>query len=142
MNTTVKVEGLKGLEDALAEFAPKLVKKAFRKATVAATDVQISAAKSLAPLLKKPSKYRYPGELRDSIGVNMTVGKRGSRARVGPRRVKGESNQSPGAWGLMVEFGSIHGPAQPYLRPAFDATTGQAVDAFADTLRTEIATIK
>jgi HK97 gp10 family phage protein len=142
MNTTVKVEGLKGIEDALSQFAPKLVKKAFRKAAVAATDVQVSAAKAHAPLLKKPSKYRYPGELRDSIGANVKVGKRGVSARVGPRRVKGESNQSPGAWGLMVEVGSIHGGAQPYLRPAFDETTDQAVGAFADVIRTEVDTIK
>jgi HK97 gp10 family phage protein len=138
MNTTVKVEGLKGIEDALAQFAPKLVKKSFRDAARAAIAPQIRAAKALAPLLKKPHKGRRPGDLRDSIGGTVALSKRGVRARVGPRRVKGESNQTPGAWGLMVEFGSIHGPAQAYLRPAFDETTGQAVDAFAGVLRAAV----
>jgi HK97 gp10 family phage protein len=142
MNTTVKIEGLKGIEDALAQFAPKLVKKSFREAAKAATAPQIRAAKALAPLLKKPHKGRRPGELRDSIGGTVTLSKRGVRARVGPRRVKGESNQTPGAWGLMVEVGSIHGAAQPYLRPAFDQTTGEAVDAFAGVLRALVDEVK
>jgi HK97 gp10 family phage protein len=143
MNTTVKVEGLKELEDALTSYAPKLVKKSFKEAMEAACEPQVQAAKARAPLLKGPeTKNRKRGDLRDSIGANVKVSKRGVRGRVGPRRTKGESNQSPGAWGLMVEFGSIHGPAQPYLRPAFDQSKNASVTAFAQVLKSSIPTIK
>jgi hypothetical protein len=60
------------------------------------------------------------------------------RAKIGPTRNKGESNQSPGAWGLMEEFGSIHNKPQPYLRPAFDAEGQTAVDKFAQVLKEAI----
>ena len=142
MDVKTEVQGLRELEDALSEFAPRLVKKAFKQAMNAAAIPQITAAKEKAPVLKEPTKHRQGGELRDSIGVNITVGKRGVRARVGPTRSKGESNQSPGTYGLMVEFGSIHGPAQPYLRPAFDQTKNDSVTQFAAVLRAAIETMK
>jgi HK97 gp10 family phage protein len=142
MNTTVSIKGLQGLEDALSQFAPKLVKKAFKEAMHAADQPIIETAKQLAPVMAVATKDRQPGELRDSIGENITIKRDRVRARVGPRRIKGESNQSPGAWGLMEEFGSIHNPPQPYLRPAFDARKQEAVDKFADTLRAAIETMK
>jgi HK97 gp10 family phage protein len=137
----VDVQGLKGLEDALTEFAPKLVKKAFRQAMKAAAQPEIDSAKRHAPILKKPSPARYPGELRDSIDVKITLKKGSVLAKIGPKRTKGESNQSPGAWGLMIEFGSIHNQPMPYLRPAFDETWQQSVDIFAETLRGAVQTM-
>jgi HK97 gp10 family phage protein len=141
MNIKVDVQGLKGVEDALAEFAPKLVKKAFREAMKAAAQPEIDAAKGFAPLLKKPSPARYPGELRDSIDVKISLKKGSVLARIGPKRTKGESNQSPGAWGLMIEFGSIHNQPMPYLRPAFDQTKELSVAKFAEVLRGAIQTM-
>jgi HK97 gp10 family phage protein len=142
MDVTVNVSGLKGLEDALVEFAPALVKKAFRAAAHAADEPIIATAKQLAPVMKEATKNRQPGELRDSITEKITLTRTGVRAIVGPRRGKGESNQSPGTWGLMEEFGSIHNPPQPYLRPAFDARNVEAVDRFATVLRSAIDTMK
>lgn len=138
MDIKVNVQGLKGIEDALSNFPPNLVKKAFREAMRAAAAPQIEAAKAKAPVMTKATSQRYPGELRDSIGVDIKVGRNGVHAKVGPRREKGAGNQSPGAWGLMEEFGSIHNPAQPYLRPAFDETKDKSVEEFAAVLRTMI----
>lgn len=138
---TVEVKGLKELEDALTEFAPKLVKSCFREAMNKAADPEVQAAKERAPLLKDPlrNKRRGIGELRDSIVKIVKMTKGGVRAKVGPKRNPGEGNQKPGAWGLMVEFGSIHNPPMPYLRPAFDATKQQSVDRFAAVLKDRVS---
>lgn len=139
MDVEVKLEGLSELEDSLSTFAPKLVKRAFRRAAVVATAPQIAAAKAKAPVMAKGTKRRRPGELRDAIVCTVKLTKRGVRARVGPKRGKGETNQSPGTWGLMEEFGSVHNPPQPYLRPAFDQTRQQSLELFAGELSAELA---
>src|SRR4051794_28035154 len=138
MELDVTVTGLSELEDSLSNFAPNLVKRAFRRAALAATAPQVAAAKAKAPVMAKGTKRRRPGELRDAISAVVKTTKRGVRARVGPRRGKGETSQSPGTWGLMEEFGSIHNPPQPYLRPAFDQTKQEALELFAGELRTEV----
>jgi hypothetical protein len=59
-------------------------------------------------------------------------------ARIGPERVKGDSNQTPATYGLVMEFGGKHWRKQPYMRPAFDAKNGAALDTFVATLTTEV----
>jgi HK97 gp10 family phage protein len=140
MNISVEVKGLKELEDALAELPKQIVKQSFKQALIAAAKTEIAVAKSLAPVMSKPTKYREPGELRNSIDVSSVKFNRyGAGVKVGPKRIKGESNQTPGAWGLMVEYGSVHNPNPvPYLRPAFDQTKETAIQEFADVLRAKI----
>lgn len=43
------------------------------------------------------------------------------------------------AYGLPLEIGSAHAPAQPYLRPAFDGQHGQALTTVRDALWTVLA---
>jgi HK97 gp10 family phage protein len=143
MDFKVDVQGLKGVEDALAGLEPKLAKRALRIAMKAATEPIVASAKLHAPLLKgKETKWRRRGELRDSIIATIKTKKHGITAKVGPARNKGEGKQSPGAWGLMVEFGSIHGPAQPYLRPAFDETKDEAIERFTEVIRDSLPELK
>ena len=73
MDITVEVQGLKGVEDALAQAGPKLAKRALRKALKAGGDLMVASAKSRAPLLKVATKRRQPGELRDSIGMKRLI---------------------------------------------------------------------
>jgi Bacteriophage HK97-gp10, putative tail-component len=73
MDITVEVQGLKGVEDALAQAGPKLAKRALRKALKAGGDLMVASAKSRAPLLKVATKRRQPGELRDSIGMKVAA---------------------------------------------------------------------
>jgi len=54
----------------------------------------------------------------------------GAVARIGPKK-----------WnyiGRFAEFGTKHQPAEPWLRPAFDATLDQAVQIIGDVVGTEI----
>ena len=62
MDISVEVQGLKGVEDALAQAGPKLAKRALRKALKAGGDLMVASAKSRAPLLKVATKRRQPGE--------------------------------------------------------------------------------
>ncbi len=144
MDIKVNIEGLKGVEDALAQAGPKLAKRAMRKGLTAGADPLLAAAKAKAPVLKKGTPQRRPGELRDSIvkKVKLSPKEESGVVVIGPEYKKSEGRQSPGLYGMFVEFGSIHGPAQPYLRPGFDEANKQALGAFTDVMRTAVDSLK
>ena len=143
MKMTVEIEGLKGVEDALSQAGPKLAKRALRKALVAGADLFEAAAKKNAPVLAKATGRRQPGELRDAI--DMTVKLSGTKesgvARVGISRSKGKGPDSPAAWASFVEFGSIHGAAQPFMRPAFEQAKNRAQEVFTDEIKKGVETL-
>lgn len=56
---------------------------------------------------------RLPGFLRAHIAVNNLRRARVPTLRIGPTR--------DAFHGLFQEFGTVHHPAQPFIRPAFDA---------------------
>jgi len=137
MDLKVNIEGLRGVEEALQEAGPKLAKKYLRKALLAGGEVFQQAARDRAPVLKEATTQRQPGELRDSIDVRITLSAKeeSGTAHVGPRREKGGGSDQPGVWGMFEEFGSIHGAAQPYMRPAFDEAGTRAQEAFTEVLK-------
>ena len=94
-------------------------------------------------MLAKASPNRQPGELRDAIDMTVKLsGKQESGiARVGIRRGKGNGSQSPSVWGSFVEFGSIHGAAQPFMRPAFAQAKTRAQEVFTDEIRKGVETL-
>lgn len=143
MNITVNVEGLKGLEDALAQAGPKLAKRALRKALNAGADVLVAAAKANAPVLKKGTPQRRPGELRDAIDKKVTLSAKqeSGTAVIGPEYKKEDGDQSPGVYGFLVEFG-LHGPTQPFMRPGFDEANKAALDAFTEEMRAGVDSLK
>ena len=143
MDITVEVQGLKGVEDALAQAGPKLAKHSLRKALKAGGDLMVASAKSRAPLLKVATKRRQPGELRDSIGMKIALSAKQERGTVtiGPLKDKAKGKDSPGTWGMYVEFGSVHGAAQPFMRPGFDTASQAALDAFTEVIREGVETL-
>ena len=143
MELTVQVLGLKGVEDALAQAGPKLAKRALRKALRAGGEVMVDAAKGRAPVLKQGTPQRKPGELRDSIGmvVKLSPTKESGTVRIGPLRDKAKGKNSPGIWGSFVEFGSVHGAAQPFMRPGFDSSKEAALDKFTEVIRAGVETL-
>jgi HK97 gp10 family phage protein len=142
MDLSIKVDGLKELEDSLASFAPNLVRACFREAMKEAAAPQVTAAKLRAPVMRKSTKRRRAGALRDSIIANVKLYRGSVYATVGPERKPGEGRQGPGTWGLMEEFGSVHNPPQPYLRPGFDSAKHESVSRFAAVLKERIARMK
>jgi HK97 gp10 family phage protein len=143
MNITVNVEGLKGVEDALAQAGPKLAKQAMRKGLNAGADVLLAAAKAKAPVMKKGTPQRHPGELRDSMikKVKLSPKEESGVATIGPEYKSEDGKQSPGVWGFLVEFG-LHGPTQPFMRPGFDEANKAALDAFTEEMRAGVDSLK
>ena len=143
MKMTVEIEGLKGVEDALSQAGPKLAKRALRKALVAGAEQFEAAAKKNAPVLAKETARRQPGELRDAIDMNVKLSgtQESGVARVGIRRGKEKGTDSPAVWGSFVEFGSIHGAAQPFMRPAFEQAKARAQEVFTDEIKKGVETL-
>lgn len=97
-------------------------------------------AQRRAPVLRTPDPRRHPGELRGNIvehaskdyhnTVYVRVRSRGYIFAPGPdsrRNPKGSQRKgNPNYWWL-VEFGTSHAPAQPFLRPAFESKRGEAL---------------
>ena len=136
MDITVKIEGLKEIEDALAQAGPKLARGAVRKALKKGGAVFLGRAKALAPVLAKATPQRKPGELRDAIAEvdRMDARKQQGRARIGLKYGK-KGKQDPGVYGLFVEFGTKDTHAQPYMRPAYDEGRRAAESVFTEELR-------
>lgn len=144
MEVTVKIEGLKGVEDALSQAGPKLAQRAMRKALKAGGDVFLERAKERAPILKKATPQRRPGELRDAIMevVKLSPKQEAGTARVGLKHDKEKGSQSPGVYGLFVEFGSVHNTAHPYMRPGYDAGKQEAERVFTEEIRKGVDSLK
>ena len=143
MKMTVEIEGLKGVEDALSQAGPKLAKRALRKALVAGAELFEAAAKKNAPVLAKATGRRRPGELRDAIDMSVKLSgtQESGVARVGIRRSKEKGADSPAVWGSFVEFGSVHGAAQPFMRPAFEQAKNRAQEVFTDEIKKGVETL-
>ena len=144
MDVTVKIEGLEELRRALQEAGPKLAKRAMRKALRKGAEVFVEAAKSRAPVLKEGTPQRRPGELRDSIDASIKLSTKEEKgvAHIGPKSEKGKGSQQPGVYGMFVEFGSVHGPAQPYMRPAFEGSRERALEVVQNEIRDGLEVLK
>lgn len=139
MDTTVKIEGLKEIEDALAAAGPKLARGAVRKALKAGGTVFLNRAKALAPILTEATPRRRPGELRDAIAEveKMNPRLQTGRSRVGLKYDKKakKGTEDPGVYGLFVEFGTKKMAAHPYMRPAYDEAKKEAESVFTAEIR-------
>lgn len=141
--TTVKTEGFKELERALAELPRATAKNVSRRALMRAGQPVADKARELVAV--------DSGGLRDSIVVSTrTTGKPGASefAAVmragGTRKEAGAAMRSAAGGGRsvvtvyigagqlphahLVEFGSINNSPHPYLRPAWDEGKQQVLD--------------
>jgi HK97 gp10 family phage protein len=144
----LKVTGFRELERALAEELPK--------ATAVAT-MRRAALKSMEPL-EIQARVRAPkesGYLARSITSQVQKAKfvsRNRRARTsgvsiytGPSLFAVAMHQITkveGGYAAWQEFGTANMPANPYMRPAYDAAKETVVEILRDTLATEIAKSK
>jgi HK97 gp10 family phage protein len=137
MDITIEVKGLQGVEDALAQAGPKLAKRVIRKGLKAGGEIMLEAVKDLTPVAIEGTPQRKPGELRDAMTTKMKLSPKEESGYliVGAEYKKEDGNQSPGVYNSFVEFGSVHGPAQPHMRPGFDQSNKHALDAFTATVR-------
>lgn len=116
MKYTVKVEGLKALDAALAELPKSTAKATLRRTAIKALQPFDKAWRQKAP--------RLTGHLEESGGVGTKLTTR--QARLNRKRddksfveVYAGPND-PAA--VPQEFGTVDQPAQPFARPAWDET--------------------
>jgi HK97 gp10 family phage protein len=132
MSIRVKIEGLKELQASIRELGKATGRNVMRRALLKAAEPLVEAAASNAPV--------RTGFLREDIeaSTRLTKSARRNHGKLSPTGV--EVYVGPGAAprGIMQEFGTIHHPPQPFLRPAFDATHGEILSSIREDLKGEI----
>jgi HK97 gp10 family phage protein len=137
-----KVEGLKELGEAFRRISHDMQIRAGRSATgAAATPIKRRAIRNIksspsvetgalskSVIVKRLPKQQTPPDTSEHI---VTVRGRGKKLKSG--RVQ---DSAPHA--SKVEFGTVHMPAEPFLRPALDAGKGEAVEAMKKSLAKSI----
>jgi len=121
MAQTVKfnIRGAKEMERVLKKLGPQTAARVGDKSLRAGAKVIVDEAKRLAPVLY--------GDLRKSIAVGP-----GKSSDPGERVVLIGFKRPESAIAHLVEFGTAHSPAQPFMRPAMDTRAGEALDAMGE----------
>lgn len=144
---TMKVEGLRELNDALSQLPKATSRNVLRRVAMKALEPMANTASSLAPVLE--------GELRDSIVASAKLSKRQKSAHnreEGAKTIRtAEGFRSTpkttvflfmgpagSAKSIVQEFGSIKQAPQPYMRPAWDANKQRSLDIVQEELGGEI----
>ena len=116
------------------------------------------AAKGRAPV----GTGRHSGLLKKSIGARVKKVRGITSARIGPRtkmavslgtkiarktkgnRVAGqpyEAMKDPNKYAHLVEFGTSHSAAKPFIRPALDSSRNEAFEAMREGYRTHLVRV-
>lgn len=115
MKPTITFSGGKELAATLARLAEAPTKRVTTEALTEGAEPIRAAASRLAP-----RRSPHP-DLADHIVVSTQRIKHEETAAVAIGPADGF------AYGLPLEIGAAHAPAQPYLRPAFDGNVGKAL---------------
>lgn len=146
-----QVLGLREFENTLRQLGPDIARKAIRSALMAAAKPIKEEARARAPTLSEPSKWRRPNAIkvhviaymktRDTVYIRVRNRGDPGRARAeGKRLRRGQTSpDNPWYW-WRVEFGTpAHGiPARPFMRGAFAAKKGEAIEQFKKLIRGNI----
>lgn len=129
---TVKIEGLKELDQALGELKKSTAKNVLKRVLQDAGEITAQAARGLAP--------RDEWHLHDSIDVSTVLNDRqkGLHKEQGGKAFQEMFVGTNNPAGVQQEFGnSRHGP-QPFMRPAWDGTKGEVLERISNNLWAEI----
>jgi HK97 gp10 family phage protein len=127
---TFKIEGLKELEDALRELPKATGKNVLKRALMDAGEPILDAARSAAPQLTGALKRSH------ASGTKLT---RSQKKQNVPESAV-EIYVGPGGLvqAITQEFGTVNAPAQPFMRPAWDANKQTALNMVRQSLADEI----
>lgn len=130
--TTVRIDGLRELDAALGELPKSAAKATLRRVLKEAAEPMARVARQNAP--------RDEMHLYESIDVSTRLSKRqaiqhrSEGGRAFQEMFVGTNNPA----GMQQEFGNSRHPAQPWLRPAWDAEKKPTLDRIANSLWYEI----
>jgi len=130
MKTTVRVEGLKQMREALLQLPKATGRNVVRRALRKAGEPMADAMKGRVPVEE--------GHLRNSIGVSTKLSKRQRTLHKKRSEVEVFVGPGPDPAAHLVEFGSIHNQARPYVRPAWDTRKLEALETVQKELAVEI----
>lgn len=152
----MQVEGLREMQDALAELPKRTSKAVLRRALIKGGKPIADAATANAPVLNNvlapsinvttkmpkghnPGKAAFAKAMRSGAGVQAARSAARDANRVAPPAFA-EAFVGPGRMpqAHMQEFGTETNPAQPYMRPAWDAQKGNALATVTRELVVEI----
>lgn len=126
------LEGVEDLEAAIKRLEIDTQGRVLREATAAGAEITRDVASQLAPRSADGSHGRQPGFLAASIEAEVQFTRTQDKAQV-------HIGMHKDAWyGRLQETGTQFHPAQPFLRPALDATKSDVVDEVRDRLRARI----
>lgn len=134
--TTVTVEGLRELEQALRELSKTTGKAVLRRTLLEAAEPMRVVAQATAP--------EFRGDLKVSVGASTKLGKRqGKLHRRMFRNDRAAAEVFVGAGVLpqahLQEFGTARHEPQPFMRPAWDAEKRPTLDRIVTALAANIA---
>lgn len=127
---TVKVEGLRELEEALKELPKATGKNALKRALMRAAEPIAAAAAAMAP--------RRKGKLIASIKVGTTLSTNQRRRHEKQGDVEVFAGAGPLPHAHLQEFGTAHSAPKPFMRPAWDANKFRALASIKSDLAEEI----
>lgn len=148
MSNSMQLFGDKKLQKLLLTLPKRLQRKALRRGVTKGARLVARTAKQKTP--------RETGTLKKSIGIRTYTsrGKESVGAVAGPRRgfkspirkkhgwaskKNGKAQyRDPTRYAHLVEFGTKHSAARPFLRPAFDALWHQVVTMVGSEVKVEI----
>lgn len=130
--TSIKVEGLSEVRDALRQLPKATAKNVVRRVLKVRGKVIADAAIQRVPVLQ--------GGLKKSIVVTTTLtrSQRGQYKKEGPKDIDVFIGPNSHPKAHMQEYGTSHAPAQPYMRPAWDESKAGIVQGLADDMWIEI----
>ncbi len=142
VKTTVKVEGLRELDEALGQLSKASARSVLRRVGLKALRPVADTARNLAP----DDPATGGNDLRSSIGVGTKLSPR--QAKLARRMIKrGEADKhfvevyagaGPVPHAHLQEFGTSHHGAQPFMRPAWDSNKSGVLDTIKSELGSEI----
>ena len=144
MDETFKVDGLSALYEQLQQLPVKLEKNILRGAIRAGAKPVAAEARRLAPVLSSNDPRREMGALSKSVRI-MSTGTRGGTVKggvvAGGRTTVGRGQNKVKAdafYAHFVEYGTVKMTARPFMRPAVDTRTQEAVEATAQYIRDRV----
>lgn len=142
---TVNISGLDELEKRLVEEGPKVARKVLRKSGKRGGEVMRAAIERGAAqhvetgfleghIVMKTKLDGSNGKLVVVIGPQGDIGYFKDPTRQGNKVEFKGSAHFPAVEARMLEFGSKHQPPTPFVGPAFDASSDEALTVFVDEL--------
>lgn len=145
MSAEFKIEGLDEVQEKLKKLGnPRLIKNAARRSARKAMAIVRDSARNAAKALDDPETAEKiwkniaiaAGKTRNPNEVVMRVGVRGgaSFSNPNPPNTSGGDTRH---W-RWLEFGSVHNPPTPFMRPALQNNIQTVTNSFAENFNKEI----